>query len=137
MRRLGYLLLAVVGLLAVALGLFGLPSQQRRPERAAEPIRISIPIKNRKLANQAQSSIRVTQGDVLELVFSADEAAHLHLHGYDIHLHVQPGTPAVLGMDAKITGRFPLESHRFGPAGPESATAQEHVVLLHLDVYPR
>jgi hypothetical protein len=72
----------------------------------------------------------------LELVFTADEFAELHLHGYDIYVNVEPGTPGVLRVNAKFAGRFPLEAHRFG-----SATAQPnvgtHVVLLYLEVYPR
>jgi hypothetical protein len=104
--------------------------------RAADPIRISVAIKNRALANQVQKFIRVTQGDLLELIFTSDEAAELHLHGYDLHLGVEPGVPAVLRVDAKIAGRFPLESHRFGSATGGQA-AHDHLTLLHLDVYPK
>src|SRR5262245_59220251 len=59
-----------------------------------KPIRISVAITNRSLANPVQKDIRITQGDVLELVFTTDEPAELHLHGYDIYLNVEPGTPA-------------------------------------------
>jgi hypothetical protein len=103
----------------------------------AKPIRISIAIKNRKLANEAQKYIRITQGDVLELVFTADEAAELHLHGYDIYLNVEPGTPGVLRVDAKIAGRFPLESHRFGNQAAAPSATHDHVVFLYVEVYPR
>jgi hypothetical protein len=101
-----------------------------------KPIRISVPIKNRALANPVQKDIRITQGDVLELVFTTDESAELHLHGYDIYLNVEPGTPAVLRVDAKFAGRYPLESHRFGSAVAEQR-AHGHIVLLHVSVYPR
>jgi hypothetical protein len=105
---------------------------------AADLLRISVPIKNRALANQVQRFIRVTQGDLLELVFTSDEAAALHLHGYDLHLDVEAGAPAVLQVDAKIAGRFVLEAHRFGkPAGAPGAPAHRHVELLYLEVYPR
>jgi hypothetical protein len=108
-----------------------------RAAGAADPIRISVPIKNRTLANQAQKSIRITQGDLLELVFTSDERAELHLHGYDLHLNVEAGVPAVLRVDAKFTGRFPLESHQFGTATEQSAAARSHLTLLHLEVYPK
>jgi hypothetical protein len=104
---------------------------------AVKPIRISVPLRNRALANPVQKDIRITQGDVLELVFTTDESAELHLHGYDIYLNVEPGTPAVLRVDAKITGRYPLEAHRFGSAVAEAKGAHDHVVLLQLSVYPR
>jgi hypothetical protein len=102
-----------------------------------KPIRITVPIRNRSLANPVQKDIRITQGDVLELVFTTDESAELHLHGYDIYLNVEPGTPAVLRVDAKIAGRFPLESHRFGSDVAQARGAHDHVVLLHLSIYPR
>jgi hypothetical protein len=104
---------------------------------AVKPIRISVAIRNRSLANPVQKDIRITQGDVLELVFTTDEPAELHLHGYDIYLNVVPGTPAVLRVDAKIAGRYALESHRFGSVATEPRGAHDHLVLLHLSIYPR
>jgi hypothetical protein len=101
------------------------------------PIRIAVPLKNRALANPVQKDIRITQGDVLELVFTTDEPAELHLHGYDIYLNVEPGAQAALRVDAKIAGRYPLEAHRFGSVTPEPRGAHGHLVLLHLSVYPR
>jgi hypothetical protein len=104
---------------------------------AVKPIRIAVAIKNRSLANPVQKDIRITQGDVLKLVFTTDEPAELHLHGYDIYLNVVPGTPAVLRVDAKIAGRYALESHRFGSVATEPRGAHDHLVLLHLSIYPR
>jgi hypothetical protein len=133
-------------LLGVALALLMGISHPDRPligskslaQTAATAIRISITIKNRKLVNEVQRQIRITQGDLLELVFTADESAELHLHGYDIYLNVEPGTPGVLRVDAKIAGRFPLEAHRFGSATAEpNAKTRDHVVLLYLEIYPR
>ena len=109
---------ASVVLLAAAALLIGDPLQAQPigstspATKAVKPIRISLAIKNRKLANDVHRYIRITQGDALELVFTADEPAELHLHGYDIYLNLQPGTPGVLHVDAKIAGRFALESHR-------------------------
>jgi hypothetical protein len=102
------------------------------------PIRISVALKNRTLANPTQKYIRLTQGDVLELVFTTDEFAELHLHGYDLYLNIEPGTPSTLRIDATISGRFPLESHRFGKANTEPRVgAHDHIVLLYLSIYPR
>jgi hypothetical protein len=70
-------------------------------------------------------------------VFTIDEPAELHLHGYDIYLNVEPGTPAVLRVDAKIAGRYALESHRLGSVAAEPRGAHDHLVLLHLSIYPR
>jgi hypothetical protein len=139
MRQLSLTVLILLALL-IAMHPGGLP-QVRSAAFGAEtvrPIRISVAIKNRTLANPAQKYIRLTQGDVLELVFTADEFAELHLHGYDLYLNVEPGTPSVLRLDATITGRFPLESHRFGRESLESrACAHDHIVLLFVSIYPR
>src|SRR5262245_25452948 len=73
---------------------------------------------------------------MLELAFAADEIIDLHLHGYDRHLTVHPGEEAVMRLDAKLAGRFPIEAHRFGgPAG--ASPSRGHVVLLYLEIYPR
>jgi hypothetical protein len=100
---------------------------------AAEPIRVSLTIKQRKAD---QKVVRVKQGDSLELVFSSDEAAELHLHGYDKLVRVAPAAPAVLRIDATIAGRFPIEAHDFGDQ-PASTRKQAHVILLYLEIYPR
>jgi len=101
--------------------------------RAAELQRFAITIKNRKV-EPAQKLIRVTRGDAVELEFSTDEEAELHLHGYDRLIKVEPATTAVLRLDATIAGRFPIEAHGFasGRSGHGG-----HVVLLYLEVHPR
>src|SRR6516162_11935803 len=57
--------------------------------RAAEPQRFVVSIKSRKV-EPAQKLIRVTRGDAVELEFSTDEEAELHLHGYDRLIKVEP-----------------------------------------------
>ena len=136
--------LSLIVLTAITLLIATHPAEWSRIGSAAfgadpvRPIRISVAIKNCTLANPAQKYIRLTQGDVLELVFKVDEVAELHLHGYDLYLSVEPGTPSVLRIDATITGRFPLECHRFGRASSESRMgAHDHIVLLYVSIYPR
>jgi hypothetical protein len=101
--------------------------------RAAEPRRFAVTIKNGKV-EPAQKLIRVTRGDAVELEFSTDEEAELHLHGYDRLIKVEPAMPTVLHLDATIAGRFPIEAHGFasGRGGQRG-----HVVLLYLEVHPR
>jgi len=104
-------------------------------QAAAEPMRFAIAIKNRK-ADVAQQQIRVRQGDTVELSFTSDEPAELHLHGYDKLLMVAPDAPAVLRFPASIAGHFSVEAHAFG-INRGRASGQIHVVLLYFDVYPR
>jgi hypothetical protein len=131
MHRRGLTFGLAAGLLTIAAA--AAPAQQGAPSAAksAEPVRFSIAIKNRKADAKR---IRATQGDVLELTFTSDEPAELHLHGYDKLVSVEPNAPAVLRLDAKIAGRFPIEAHRFG-SGSQSKGG--HAALLYLEIYPR
>jgi FtsP/CotA-like multicopper oxidase with cupredoxin domain len=101
--------------------------------RFGKPVRLLIPIKNRK-SGLSPNRIRVNQGDVLELTFTSDESAELHLHGYDELITVDPNAPGVLRLEATAVGRFPIEAHRFG-SGAGSKIG--HVELTTLVVYPR
>jgi len=91
---------------------------------------LEVRIENRKVV-APKEAIRITEGDVIELRWTTDEAVELHLHGYDIELHLRPGEPAALVVEAYATGRFPITSHGWGGAG------HGHDALIHLEVYPK
>ncbi|HUS24903.1 MAG TPA: hypothetical protein VM369_08135 [Candidatus Binatia bacterium] len=57
------------------------------------------------------STLSVTQGDEVLLRVTADRADQLHLHGYDLHVALVPGTPAELRFTADRSGRFDFELH--------------------------
>jgi hypothetical protein len=78
----------------------------------------------------AQRVLRVTEGERVELHWSADEPLVLHLHGYDLETRVEPGKPAVMAFAARLTGRFPVAIH--GESGKH-----RHGALLHVEIYPR
>ena len=77
----------------------------------------------------AQRVLRATEGERVELRWSADEPLVLHLHGYEIETRVEPGKPAITAFAARLTGRFPVAIH--GESG------QRHSTLLHVEIYPR
>lgn len=91
---------------------------------------IDVRIENRQVV-EPQEAIRVTEGEVIELRWTSDEAAELHLHGYDIELEVKPGEPASMVVEAYATGRFPIEIHGGGNEGHGEDT------LTFLEVYPK
>lgn len=95
--------------------------------------RIELVISERKVQLE-EKTIRVTQGESIELVWTSDEAAELHLHGYDISFEVSPQAPAVVTFKAHATGRFPITSHGFGA---EKGQGHGHEALLYLEVYPQ
>lgn len=87
-------LLACAGFPAMALG------QEIR--------RFDLALKAGELPKE-QRIIKVKQGDSVELRWTSDQPARLHLHGYDVVIAVQPGAPTVTGLNARIAGRFSVE----------------------------
>ena len=74
--------------------------------------------------------IRVTQGQLVELLWTTDETVQLHLHGYDIEFKIKPGTPTSRQFEAHATGRFPITNHGFGDQ------QHGHDALMYFEVYP-
>jgi plastocyanin len=63
------------------------------------------------------ADIKVTKGDTVRIVVSADAHDDIHLHGYDIEEPVEPGQPARFKFKANIEGIFEIESHVAEDAG--------------------
>lgn len=83
-------------------------------------------IQRGKVMIDAQT-IRVSQGDQVELSWSSDKPVMLHLHGYNLHAEVTPHVPAVMQFKAHASGRFPVESHN----------VSDHSSLIYLEVHPK
>ena len=81
-------------------------------------------------------TLRVAQGERVQLRLVSDEPMTLHLHGYDIETTVSPERPARIRFQATVTGRFPLAAHLFGPSGDPAGSHREKT-LLYLEVHPR
>jgi hypothetical protein len=94
-------------------------------QTAAEPRRFNLHIENGRIAGNVKT-IKVQQGEAVELNWSADRRTTVHLHGYDIEATINPGQAQVMAFRARATGRFPIESH-----------GGRHVVLFYLEVHPR
>jgi hypothetical protein len=93
-------------------------------------------IEQRRLAGGA-STLRVVQGERIELRWTSDEVTTLHLHGYDVETTVAPGAPATMVFEAYATGRFPIVTHGFGKSGASPAATPREKTLLYLEVHPR
>ena len=91
---------------------------------------IEVRIENRQVVAPGET-IQITEGDVIELVWTSDEATELPLHGYDLEIHVRPNEPDTMVIQAHATGRFPVTSHGWGEGG------LGHDALTYLEVYPR
>lgn len=91
---------------------------------ADEPKRIALVVQSGRLATGPQL-VKLERNDAVELTIVSDRADELHVHGYNLHLALQPGKPATLKFTAKRTGRFSFELH---PSGVE---------LGVFEIYPR
>ena len=94
--------------------------------KAGETRSFSFDIHNGHVA-KAKRTIKVTEGDRVELNWKTDKAAELHLHGYDITLNVSPGRPGAMTFEAHTAGRFPVGLHGGGGHGK----------IIYLEVHPR
>ena len=94
-----------------------------------EPRRFVLEIRERAVQRE-EPVLRVTRGDTVELTWTSDERADLHLHGYDLEFEVRPGAPTTIEFEAHATGRYPVTSHGFGDDD------YGHHTLLYLEVHP-
>ena len=97
------------------------------PADAAPPKVLSFSVVNGAVTGPSDT-VKVQQGDKLELKWSSDKPMELHLHGYDIEVKVSPQAPAVMSFIANIPGRFPIEQHGQAPG--------HHRPVLYLEVHP-
>lgn len=124
------------GLLTLALSTSFDASPGASAYAQSSPVRqFAVTIQKRKVAAGADV-IRVTQGDSVQIVLTVDEAAEVHLHGYDVSLSLQANVPGKVEFNAKIAGRFPLEAHRYG-TGEQASPHRAGRPLLYVEVHPR
>ncbi len=86
-------------------------AQQVRAADAAK--RVNFVVQGGKLV-EGPNLVKLERNDVVELTIVSDRADELHVHGYNLHAHLQPGKPATLNFTAKRTGRFSFELHKSG-----------------------
>jgi len=98
--------------------------------QAQEAKRFELVIAERHLV-EGGPTVKVRQGDKIELVWHSDEPANLHLHGYDLEVVVLPGEATVLAFQATTAGRFPISSHGIG-AGDDHSDRP----LVYIEVHP-
>lgn len=107
-----------------------LAAQQQTDNTANETVRVEIRIENRKVVGD--QVIRLTQGQRVEIVWITDEAAELHMHGYDIRVEISPNAPAEMSFTAHATGRFAVTSHGFG-----GEHGHGHETLAYIEIHPK
>jgi FtsP/CotA-like multicopper oxidase with cupredoxin domain len=107
-------------------GTMGLLIQSTEMLLAGEKKRFSVTINQGHVAKKFRT-LRVTEGDIVEITFTSDKPSELHLHGIDVLANVTARKPATMTFHAKTAGRFPIEAHGAGTHGS----------LLYVEVHPK
>ncbi|MCW5715721.1 MAG: hypothetical protein KIT43_14510 [Bauldia sp.] len=64
-----------------------------------------------EITRELPPTIRVRQGETVELRLTSQETQVVHLHGIDLEVTVAPQSPATLLFNAEFPGRFTAEAH--------------------------
>jgi hypothetical protein len=104
-----------------------------RGASAQEVRRFDLDMKAGAVAPQWRT-LRVKQGDAVELRWTSERPVQLHLHGYDLEFAVKPGETAVMAFKAAEAGRFGLTTVRENGGG--GRTHQHGGRVLYLEVHP-
>lgn len=73
-------------------------------------------------------TLRLSQGERVEILWSVDRPADIHLHGYGVEVRAAAGEVATMAFTARAAGRFAVEVHD---------ARGRHVTVLYLEVHPR
>ena len=98
--------------------------------QAQEVRRFDLALKAGELPKD-QRTIKVKQGDLVELRWSSDQPIRLHLHGYDMEIAVKPGEPTVTALNARMAGRFSVDKLQDKPGGHQHGGK-----VLYFEVHP-
>ena len=98
--------------------------------------RAAFSIVERRVAARPPT-LRVQQGDTVVIDWRSDEAASLHLHGYNIMLALKPGQPGQMRLQAGTPGRFAMTAHGFGEHAGQHGRHQKESALAYLEVLPK
>lgn len=143
MRGIGLLLLCAVSACGEGPGPSS-PATGAAEGTVSEPpgARFEVSISNRTVKNP--ETLRVTQGQLVEFVWTSDEPVTVHVHGYDLEFEVEPGMSRSQTFIAEVTGRFPVTVHGFRTAAQAAHSGSDHphtpesheLTLVYLEVHP-
>jgi hypothetical protein len=98
--------------------------------QAQEVRRFELALKAGELPKD-QRTIKVKQGDSVELRWTTDQPIRMHLHGYDVEVAVKPGEPTVTALNARLAGRFSVDKIADKGGGHHHGGK-----ILYFEVYP-
>jgi hypothetical protein len=99
------------------------PKTNTEPAPPPEPEVTRIRMRGNEVVGGA-TDIEATKGETVQFVVSTDKPDEVHLHGYDITKHPEPGKPARFRLTANLEGAFEIESHAAEDAGKDPLVAR-------------
>ena len=117
----------------VITAMLALFSPQTVGAQQAQRRKFSLAISRGQVAGNNRT-IKVLEGDLVELQWIADEKLTLHLHGYDVTLELMAGEPGTMGFTAHAAGRYPVAIHR---STDHKKSGHHKSAVLHVEVHPR
>jgi hypothetical protein len=97
------------------------------PNAATRTLDFNV-VQSKIAGSESNLTVRVKQGEALQIHWTVDEPMQLHLHGYDVETIVTPTAPVTMLFPADLAGRFSIEKH----GGPGT----KDIVLQYVEVYP-
>lgn len=86
-------------------------------------------LKNALLAD-GPNPLKLQHGERVTLIWTTDQPAEIHLHGYNKLLKIIPGEEARMTLHCTATGRFPVTLHK-------ADGSHVHKPVLYIEVHPK
>lgn len=102
----------------------------------AESVELRVEIRGGELP-RAQRVLKVHHDDRVRIEWRADRATVIHIKGYDLSVHADPGKPEVMEFKAFATGRFPVHVHDVDATGGPVRHGHHTRPLLRFEVHPK
>lgn len=79
---------------------------------------------------EGETTLKFDQGSTIAIDILSDKDMELHVHGYDIKLHLKAGVAAQLNFEAGVAGRFSVTRH-------DAHGNDGHSALFYIEIYPQ
>lgn len=107
----------------------GVLAQEAPVDLRIEVRRLEVPRERRVL--------KVRQDALVRIDWLSDKALVIHLEGYDLSVHTDPGKAERMEFKAHATGRFPVHVHEVDAEGGPARHGHHTRPLLRLEVHPK
>ena len=102
----------------------------------AESVELHVEIRSGEVP-RAQRLLKVHHDDQVRIEWRVDRAMVIHIEGYDLSVHADPGKLEIMEFKAFATGRFPVHVHDVAAEGGPARHGHHTRPLLRFEVHPK